>query len=475
LVGRNWHTSDRGKSITDWAYRKNKVEPSQIDVTLEEIRYALEAGQIQDAIEALIKLHPVDRADAFSDLTDKDQAVILPQLDIPSTADLLEELEDDEAAIVANALPTELLADILDEMEPDEAADVLGDLPPDRAAEALAEMEEAEDVIPLLGLPDETAGGLMTTSYIAVRPQSTAAQTIDFLRQVDPDEETPYYIYVSTKDNMLVGIVGMRELILADPDAEVKTFMDEEVISTRISDDQEEVARLMSRYDLPAMPVVDEDGVLRGVIMHDDVIDVLEDEATEDIYRLANVPDPDLSINSPVSLSVRRRLPWLYLSTLTALFASWVISNFTDLYKQVAVLAVFQSVVAGMGGTTATQSLAMIVRAIALGEISIREAWEPLLKQIITGIIQGVAIGSIAGLGVWLWQGNPFLGLVLGLALIGNMIIAVIVGTLIPLFLKALRQDPALASAVLVTAITDSAGFGLFLGLATVFLPQLSK
>jgi len=399
------------------------MEPSQIDLTLEEIRSALEAGQIESAIEALIKLHPVDRADAFSDLNDADQAIILPQLDIQSTADLLEELEDEEAAVVANALPTELLA-----------ADVLGDLPPDRAAEALAEMEEAKDVIPLLGLPDETAGGLMTTSYIAVRPRTTASQTIDFLRQIEPDEETPYYIYVINKENLLVGIVGMRELIIANPDAEVQTFMDVEVISAKISDDQEEVARLMSRYDLAAMPVVDGTGVLRGVITHDDVLDVVEDEATEDIYRLA---------------------------------------IFQDLFEQVAVLAVFQSVVAGMGGTTATQSLAMIVRAIALGEITVHEAWEPLLKQVLTGLIQGVAIGTFAGLGVWLWQGNPFLGLILGLALIGNMIIAVIVGTLIPLFLKALRLDPALASAVLVTSVTDSAGFGLFLGLASIFLPKL--
>lgn len=449
------------------------MEPSLIELTLEEIRTALESGQIQEAIEALIKLHPVDRADAFSDLDDEDQAVILPKLDIPFTADLLEELEDDEAAFVANALPTELLADILDEMEPDEAADVLGDLPPDRAAEALAEMEEAEDVIPLLGHPDETAGGLMTTSFIAVRPRTTAAQTIDFLRQVEPDEETPYYIYVIDRNRCLVGIIGMRELIVSEPNAEVQSFMDIDVISATTSDDQEEVARLMARYDLAAMPVVDEMGVLQGVITHDDVLDVVEDEATEDIYRLANVPDPDLSINSSVSLSVRRRLPWLYLSTLTALFASWVISIFEDLFKQVAVLAVFQSVVAGMGGTTATQSLAMIVRAIALGEITFREAWEPVLKQILTGLIQGIAVGAVAGLGVYLWQGNAFLGLILGLALIGNMVIAVIVGTLIPLVLKALQLDPALASAVLVTAVTDSAGFALFLGLASIFLPQL--
>jgi len=450
------------------------LEPSQIDTTLEEIRVALEAGLIQDAIDALTKLHPVDRASAFSDLNDTDQAVILPQLDIPATADLLEELEDEEAAAVANGLPTELLADILDEMEPDEAADVLGDLSPSRVAEALAEMEEAADVIPLLAHPDETAGGLMTTSYIAVRPEMTASQTIDFLRQVDPDEETPYYIYVVDLNNRLVGIIGMRELILAAPEDEVYKFMYREVVSATTTDDQEEVARLMARYDLASMPVVDEQDVIQGVITHDDVLDVLEDEATEDIYRLANVPDPDLSIFSPVGLSVRKRLPWLYISTLTALFASWVISIFEDLFQQVAVLAVFQSVVAGMGGTTATQSLAMIVRAIALGEISVKEAWEPLLKQALTGLIQGIAVGTVAGLGVYLWQGNPYLGLILGLALIGNMVIAVIVGTLIPLLLKAFNLDPALASAVLVTAVTDSAGFALFLSLASLFLPYLN-
>jgi magnesium transporter len=449
------------------------VEPSQIEITLEEIRKALEIGRVDDAITALVQLHPTDRAEEFSDLGNKDQATILPSLDIPSTADLLERLEDDEAADVANGLPTELLADVLDEMEPDEAADVLGDLPPFRAAEALAEMEQAEDVIPLLGHPDETAGGLMTTSYIAMRPGTTAAQAIDFLRQMEPDEETPYYLYVVDQNRRLVGIIGMRELIVANPNAEVRTFMDADVRTATTRDDQEEVARLMARYDLAAMPVVDETGVLQGVITHDDVVDVLEDEATEDIYRLANVPDHDLSIDSPIGISVRRRLPWLYVSTLTALFAAWVISNFKELFNQVAVLAVFQSVVAGMGGTAATQSLALIVRAIALGEITVHEAWFPLLKQLMTGIIQGVAVGAVAGLGVYLWQGNPFLGLILGLALIGNMIVAVIVGTLIPLLLKTLNLDPALASAVLVTAITDSAGFALFLSLATIFLPQL--
>ena len=206
------------------------MEQAQIEITLTEIRTALEAGHVEEAIAALIKLHPADRADAFSDLDGEDKAALLPQLDIPFTADLLEELEDYEAADVAIGLPTDLLADVLDEMEPDEAAYVLGDLPPTRAAEALAEMEDAEEVIPLLSYPDETAGGLMTTSFVSVAPGATAADTIDFLRQISPDEETPYYLYVLDQAKRLVGIVGMRDLIIANPGDQISTFMDHDVI-----------------------------------------------------------------------------------------------------------------------------------------------------------------------------------------------------------------------------------------------------
>ncbi|NIS79437.1 MAG: magnesium transporter [Anaerolineales bacterium] len=449
------------------------MEQSQIDFAIEEIRAALESGHVLDAIAALIRLHPVDRAEAFSDLDDEDQARLLPSLDIPTTADLLEELEDPEAADVAEGLPTELLADVLDKMEPDEAADVLGDISPERAAEALAEMEDAEEVIPLLEHPDETAGGLMTTSYIALRPSTTAEQAIEFLRQVSPDEETPYYLNVIDRERRLVGIVGLRDLVIASPEAHVDTLMDKEVIYVTTDTDQEDVARLMVRYDLAALPVVDQKGVLWGVITYDDLMDVLEAEATEDLYRLANIPDPDLSIESPVSLSVRRRLPWLLVSATTAFFASWVISQFESIIAQVALLAVFLSVVAGLGGNSATQSLAIMVRAIALGEIQLREAWRTILKEALTGLLQGAAVGAIAGLGVFLWKGNPILGLVLGLALLGNILVAGIVGTMIPLILKGLKMDPALASSVLVTTVTDAVGFALFLGLATIFLPYL--
>jgi magnesium transporter len=450
------------------------MDPSQIEVTLEQIRAALETGQIREAIAALSRLHPADRAEAFSDLNENDQAALLPRLDTPIMADLLEELEDDLAADVAEVLSTQRLATVLDEMEPDEAADVLGDLPPDLAANALAEMEDAEEVIPLLEHPDETAGGLMTTSYIALRPHTTARQAIDFLREIGPEEETPYYLNVVDRARRLVGIVGLRELVIANPDAVVESFMDKDVVYATTDEDQEEVARLMVRYDLAAMPVVDREGVLWGVITYDDLMDVLEEEATEDIYRLANVPDPDISVDSPIRLVIRRRLPWLYLSAATAFFAAWVISQFEPVIAQVALLAVFQSVVAGLGGNSATQSLAIIVRAIALGEVELKHAWHMILKEAVTGLLQGLAVGLVAGVGVYLWKGNVWIGVILGFALMGNIIVAGIVGTLVPLLLKALKLDPALASSVLVTTVTDSVGFALFLGLAAIFLPYLT-
>ena len=441
-----------------------------IDATLEAIRTALEANRVEEAIAALTHLHPVDRAEAFADLDDQDQAAILPKLDINDTADLLEELDDEEAADVAETLSTPFLADILDAMEPDEAADVLGDLPPRLAADALAEMEESANVIPLLVFPDETAGGLMTTHLLTLAPEITTAEAIEYLRQTTLGSDTPYYLYVVEKNYKLLGVVGLRDLVIADPKRRIREIMDPDVISAKTDLDQEDVARLMIRYDLAAMPVVDDAGSLRGVITYDDLVDVIEDEATEDIYRLANVPDSDLSFDSPIGLSVRRRLPWLLLSGITALFASWVISQFESLIAQVALLAAFLSVVAGLGGNTATQTLAIIVRAIALDEIEPRDAWRTLTKEAVVGLFQGLFIGAAAAVGVYLWTGNEVLGLVLGLALVGNMILATVIGTLVPLILRRLGADPALASTVLVTAVTDSVGFALFLGLASVFI-----
>ncbi len=450
------------------------MEPSLIDATLDRVRAALESGKVDEAIAALATLHPADRADAFADLPRDEQEEILPRLDAQATADLLEELEDPEAAEVAAQLPSETLADVLDEMDPDEAADILGDLPPEQAASALAQMEEADEVIPLLAHPDDTAGGLMTSVFYALRRQTTAQMAIEFLRQHHPDGEAPYYLYVVDRFNTLIGIVGLRDLIVAEPHATIESIMKRDVASVPVGTDQEEVARIMSRYGLAALPVVDGDGKLVGVINYDAIVDVIEEEATEDIYRLSNVSDGDLQIFSPVRLSVRRRLPWLLVNLGTAFLAASVISLFEATIAKLAVLAVFQSIVAGQGGNAGTQTLAMVVRGLALGEIEFKDAWRAMAREAGIGLIHGMTVGVCVAIGAWLWRGIPILGLVIGLAMVGNLIAAGIAGTLVPLTLKALKLDPALASAVIVTTVTDCVGFGLFLGLATLFLPYLA-
>ncbi len=450
-----------------------ETQPEQFETAVDRIVSHLTAGEIEEAMALLLNLHPADRAQAFNLLAPDQQEIFIGRLDIASTADLLEQLEDQEALEAVESMPTERLADVLDKMEPDEAADLLGDLPPDQASEALAQMEDAEEVIPLLAYPDETAGGLMTTSYIALRRHTTAARAIEFLREVGPDEEVPYYLYVLDRENRLIGIVGLRELVVAGPETDMESVMNPEVIQVETGADQEEAARIMARYDLAALPVVDHGGRMLGVITHDDIVDVLDLEATEDIYRLANVSDTGLQPDSAIGIQLRGRLPWLYLSTITALLAAWIISLFETLIAQVAVLAVFQSVVAGLGGNAVSQNMAMVVRAVALGKVSSRQVWRVLARQLYVGLLQGLAIGAFVGLGVYLWRGNLALSIVLGVALVGNLLVAGFVGTLVPLGLNAAGQDPALASSVLVTSATDSLGFLIFLSLAAYFLPYL--
>ena len=438
--------------------------------TAEQIERAIEADRVDEAVEIFLDMFIPDQAEVFNYLDEEAQSVLLSNLDVPSTADLFDELEDEETLEAADSLPLERLADILDEMEPDEAADLLGDLPPEVASMALAEMEDPEDVLPLLGFEDETAGGRMTTSFIALRRHTTAEQAIKFLREVGPEADVPYYLFVVDREKRLSGVVGLRDLVVAEAGTLMENIMEADVHFVSAEADQEEAARTMARYDLAALPVVNDQRKLVGVITGDDLVDVLDEEATEDIYRLSNVADTDIEPESAVWTQIRGRLPWLYLSMVTALFAAWVISRFEHVIAEVAVLAVFQSVVAGLGGNAVTQNMAITVRSLALGKIAPGRAYAIIGRQAIIGLSMGIAIGVVAGLGAYLWRGNIYLGVVLALALIGNLVVAGLAGTIIPLGLKAIGQDPALASAVLVTTATDSMGFLLFLGLAAKFL-----
>jgi magnesium transporter len=452
---------------------------SQFELNDPELKTALEESfETKDYIsvlEIIRSLHPADQANLLNSLKPEQQESLFRQMEISEVADIFDELDDKQTLDAARNLPLPFLADVIDDMDPDEAADLLGDLTGQEVRKAISLMEEPGEVLPLLRYPDETAGGRMTTDFLVLGPNDTADSAIHYLRSSGWETDIPYYLFVVNENKELIGVIGLRELVCAAPNQKIQEIMNSHVVHVQALDDQEEAAGVMQHYDLQVLPVLNRDGYLVGVISHDDILDVLVDESTEDIYRLASVSDSALEPESGLVLQLKGRLPWLMLNTITALIGSWVISNFGDLFVKVAVLAFFQSVVAAQGGNAASQNVAMIVRSLALGKVEPHKILAILLRQIIVGMFLGTMIGIIVGIGVGIWQANPYLGLVLGLALLGNMLVASIVGTLAPLILEYSGQDPALASSVLVTAITDSIGFLIFLSLARVFLPMIEK
>lgn len=448
------------------------IEQADIDALLEQVRAALTSDDWDRAIALVEALRPADQADLFEELPVETQDELLPLLNPEDSADILEEMTDEDAANVAARLDPSVFARILDRMEPDEAADLLGDIEPERLSDALEAMEASEEVRPLLEHPDESAGGLMTSAEVVLHKDISAREALAHLRYVRPDSDTVYYLPVVDDDMRLVGTVSLRKVVLADPGAYIGSIMDPEVISVNANADQEEAARLMSRYDLLVLPVVDDGMHLLGVITHDDLVAVLEQEATEDIYRLGGVPEEQVP-DVPVSSALRNRLPWLVVNLGTAMASAAVLSLFENTIAQVAVLAAFFPMVAGVSGSAGTQTLTVIVRGLALGELRPGHALRALAREALIGLSNGLSVGLLVAIIALVWKGTPMLGVVVGIAMLANMITAGIAGVVVPLGMQALKIDPALASPILVTTVTDTMGYLIYLSFATLVLARL--
>ncbi|NPV09136.1 MAG: magnesium transporter [Anaerolineae bacterium] len=444
---------------------------------IEEIQAALEAGRIDEAISLLNRLHPADRADAFEVLDDGEQAALLPEMDLATAADLLEEMEEEEAADVAEGLSSEVLADVLDEMEPDEAADLLGDLPPQQASEALAAMEDADEVIPLLRHADETAGGLMTTAFIALRPRTTASQAIEFLRRTRPDGGTPYYLYVVDKDSRLVGVVGLRELILADPSARIGDIMNPNVIRVQTDVDQEEAARQMARHNLAALPVVDANGVMQGVITHDDIIDVLQDEATEDLLHLGGIESGPIADkpywSQRITEVVRSRFTWLLVLFVAQTLTGTVLHYFQSELQAVVELTFFIPLLIGTGGNAGSQTVTAVIRALALKEVRRRDALRVLHRELASGALLGLLLAVVALVRVALWSVPLELAVVVSVTVLFVCIWANTVGALVPILADVIGIDPTVMSAPLISTLVDATGLLIYLTVAVLVLEQI--
>lgn len=458
-----------GRAVTELA----ELDKALLEQTIERVREALDRDDVHGAIALLDQVKRTeDRVEVFDELDIEDQAQILPRLDPEDAADILAELDEEDQADIAERVSDTSLSDILDEMEPDDAADVLGDLSAERKERVLSGMEEADDVRPLLIHPDDSAGGIMTTSFMTLRPGMTVQDAITALREWHPDDEMPYYLFVVDRERRLVGVTALRALITASPTTLIGNIMNTDVISVPAGTDQEECARLLRKFGFLALPVVDADGRLLGVIAHDDLIDVIDEEATEDTFRLAGVSDEN-SVWSPVMVSMKKRMPWLVVNLGTAFLASWVFGLFEDTNAQLAWFAALPSIVAGQGGNAATQRITILVRGLATGEVELKHAWQVVGKELWLSLLQGLILAVIVGGAIALLKRNSVAGLVIAGAMIGNMIIAGLAGTAIPFLLKKLKFDPALASAVVVTTFTDSCGFFFSWGLATLLLRYL--
>ena len=448
------------------------VDPIDLENAMEQIDGLLQAGDMDAAAEYLRNLHPADSAEMLATLEPQDQAAIMSRLEPEELAEVFEQMDGDAAAEAAQQLDMGVMADVLDEMQPDVAADLIGELEPADASAVLQQMDEAETVAPLLAYDDDSAGGIMNVAPPSLRRYMTVAEAFQFIKEHYQDANQIFYLYVLDRNGRLLGVVNLRALILAEPTQTIEEIMQRDVITVRDVMDQEEVAQLFARYDLLALPVVDADDRLVGLVTVDDVVDVLEEEATEDIYHLAQV-SPDAQVFSPLYAALKSRLPWLYVNLVTAFLASAVVAFFEETIATVAVLAVFMPIVAGQGGNAGNQTMTIIVRSLALGEIDVRSAWRAMRHEAMIGVLNGLLLGASVGLVAWLWQGKPILGLIIGVAMFGNLIVAALGGVLVPTTLRRLNLDPALASSIFVTTATDVMGFGLFLGLATVFLRWL--
>lgn len=447
-------------------------ERDDILFDLERIQDALDANNTDGLKFILEDCHPSEIAQFLDALPPKARERIINILPIEIASEAIAEMDPEShpETLLGNLHP-ELAGDIVEELSDDDAVDLLNELPADKREKILDEMdaEDASDIRKLMTYPEDSAGGLMTTELITVHYSATKKQALDAVIEQSEEMGEFYSIYVTDDADRLTGTLSLKTLIKAKPSALIQDIMDEDVIYVEANTDQEEVVKLLSQYNLAGIPVVDENRLLIGRITFDDAMDVLQEESTEDILKLSGVSD-DEELSGNWKEAVKSRLPWLILNLGTAFLAASIIRHFNDILEHLLVLTAYMTMIAGMGGNAATQALAVTIRRISLNDISDKQAYQTILKEFLVGLTNGAVNGSIVFLAAIIFDGNPLLGLVIFLAMTGNMIIAGIAGSSIPLFLKRVGVDPAVASSIIITTFTDVFGFLLLLGLASNLL-----
>ena len=420
------------------------------------------------------ELQPYDIAKLYKTLPEKHRHKFLMFLTIRQIADMIQELEKDSQLEVLHKLGMEKSSTVMDLMDNDDLADLLNELSIEKLEEFLSVMkaEESLTVQNLMQYPAETAGGMMTNRYIWIKKYYTVREAVDKFKSFAEVAETINYLYVLDEEKKLVGVVSYRDLLISDLNDKIEDIMFTRIISVPVEMDQEEVAKTIERYDFIAVPVVDNQSKLVGIITVDDVLDVVIQEANEDIQKLS-ASGKDIDFNTTAYTAAFRRLPWLILLLFIGLISGNIISNFENTLDQVIALTFFIPMIAGMTGNTGTQSLAIVVRGLAAYDINKRLINRLIFRELGVGLIIGLINGLLIAVIAYFWQGNPVLGIVVGASLFATLIIGTLAGTVIPIILYHLKIDPAIASGPLITTLNDIFSLTVYFSLASFFITYL--
>ena len=449
-------------------------DAEQLDEIQESITELVDSGDAQQALSELQELRDPDKAEVLADLEPEKRQSLLGNLSNEEIADVLEHMEVDEAVEVSGLVDVDRMAAVLDSVSNDVAVDVLRGIDWADASNILVRMQDRSAIGNLLLYRDDDAGGLMSTEFVAIRESWTATRAITVLRNSSLEPEDMRQLFAVDEAGILVGVLDLPDLVFARAGSTVSDVMNTDVVSVKAGTDQEDAARLMQRYEIRSIPVVDESGRLEGSIAIEDLVDVVEAEATEDMFRMLGVQG-DARQTESVRVSVRNRLPWLLINLATVLATGFVLNLFTETLSSLTILAIFLPVVMGQAGIAGTQTLTIIVRSMAIGDVPTGDARKLLIREALLAIAQGVVVAAVIAGVVFLWRGDAYLAGIVAGALFLNMLIAALSGVLIPFILRAMKADPAASSAVFLTTVTDMAGIAAYMGLATVFLSLLER
>lgn len=425
--------------------------------------------QIGPPVDDQSAKHPADVADQLERLPVEEASQMLHQLPPEEAAQILSEVEPDQRKGLVAEFSTTQLTEVVKEMSHDQAADLLADVPDAQRAEILAQHPGRSQVAQLLKYPEDSAGGIMSDRFITLEADQTVGQALQNLHGMADEEKAQSitYLYVLDGAKRLVGVVPLRELVFRRPERRVREIMSSEVKHVWVDADQETIARMFQHYHYLAVPVLDRERRLVGIVSASQVMDVLRSEATEDMQLMVGLSGEERA-RTPWKVSFPRRLQWLTINLVTAFLAGGVVGFFESTIAKWTALAIFLPIVAGQGGNAGIQTLTVIIREMALGEMKPGDGWRVLGKETLLGVLNGIAIGIIVGIAGYFWKGSIALGVIVAVAMLLNMLAAALAGVMVPFTLRALRIDPALASGILVTTVTDVAGFLFFLGLAGI-------